>query len=422
MDRGAAPSAQTPHHCLVSVDDPFAEWSEQRLRRIEVVTDADLAHLDAEDLLNALLRRVRTLLDVDTAAVLLLNPSGSHLIATAAQGIEDEVQQGVRIPLGKGFAGRIAAEKRAVILDEVNPSNVFNPLLLSRGIRSMLGVPLLIGGTVLGVLHVGTLTPRRFTDEDSHLLQLVADRVALATQARTSIAEHSAAGALQLSLLPAELPKVEGLEFAARYVPGDGAVGGDWYDVFTLPSGRLCIVMGDVAGSGLAAAVTMGRLRTVLRACALDLEEPAGLIRKVDEHIRHFEPATKATVLCATLDPEHQTLLISAAGHPPPALAQPHEGTEIIDLHHDLLLGVDPTWPRHTTSISLTPGSAVCFYTDGLVERRDASLDAGFDQLRQAMIPGPAESVCATVMSRLIGRDKIDDDIAVLILSREPTT
>src|ERR1700754_1962187 len=136
VDRSAASSTQVPHYCRVSVDDPFAEWSEQRLRRIEVVTDADLAHLDVEDLLNALLRRVRTLLDVDTAAVLLLNPSGSHLIATAAQGIEDEVQQGVRIPLGKGFAGRVAAEKRPVILDEVNPTNVFNPLLLSRGIRS----------------------------------------------------------------------------------------------------------------------------------------------------------------------------------------------------------------------------------------------------------------------------------------------
>ncbi|MDT7652988.1 MAG: phosphoserine phosphatase RsbU/P, partial [Pseudonocardiales bacterium] len=144
-------------------EDAATEAAQERLRRIEAVTDTDLAHLDVEDLLNALLERVRALLLVDTAAVLLLAPSGRQLVATAAQGIDEEVQQGVRIPLGKGFAGRIASEKQPVILDEVNSTNVQNPLLLKRGICSMLGVPLLIGGRVLGVLHVGTLTPRRFT-------------------------------------------------------------------------------------------------------------------------------------------------------------------------------------------------------------------------------------------------------------------
>jgi sigma-B regulation protein RsbU (phosphoserine phosphatase) len=403
----------------MSIEDAPVESPEQRLSRIEAVTDADLAHLDVEDLLTALLERVRALLAVDTAAVLLLDASGSQLVATAAQGIEEEVQQGVRIPLGKGFAGRVAAEKQPVILDEVDATNVHNPLLLRRGIRSMLGVPLLNGGRVLGVIHVGTLSPRHFTDEDSRLLQLVGDRVALATQARISQTDRTAAAALQRSLLPAALPTVAGLEFAARYVPGDGAVGGDWYDVFTLPSGRLCIVMGDVAGSGLAAAVTMGRLRTVVRTCALDLEDPAELLCKVDEHIRHFEPATMATVLCASLEPEHRTLLISTAGHPPPALARPDVDAELLELHYDLPLGVDATWPRHTTAVDLTPGSTICFYTDGLVERRDSSIDAGFDRLRQAMSTDSAERLCATVMSQLIGRDQIHDDIAILIVSRE---
>jgi sigma-B regulation protein RsbU (phosphoserine phosphatase) len=403
-------------------EDAATEVAQERLRRIEAVTDTDLAHLDVEDLLNVLLERVRALLLVDTAAVLLLAPSGRQLVATAAQGIDEEVQQGVRIPLGKGFAGRIASEKQPVILDEVNSTNVQNPLLLKRGICSMLGVPLLIGGRVLGVLHVGTLTPRRFTDEDCQLLQLVGDRIALATQARISHTERTAAAALQRSLLPAELPVVNGLEFAARYVPGNGAVGGDWYDVFTLPSGRLWIVMGDVAGSGLAAAVTMGRLRTVVRACALDIEDPANLLSKVDEHVRHFEPGTLATVLCATLEPHHEALLISTAGHPPPALARADGHVELLELHHDLPLGVDPTRPRHTTVACLPGAGTICFYTDGLIERRDASLDAGLDRLRQAMTPDHAEAVCATIMSQLVGRDQIHDDIAILTVSRQPAT
>ncbi|WP_433288120.1 PP2C family protein-serine/threonine phosphatase [Pseudonocardia sp. CA-142604] len=405
----------------MSVEDAPVESPEQRLRRIEVVTDADLAHLDVEDLLTALLERVRLLLDVDTAAVLLLDPSGSQLVATAAQGIEEEVQQGVRIPLGKGFAGRIAAEKQPVILDEVNAGNVQNPLLLRRGIRSLLGVPLLNEGRVLGVLHVGSLHPRRFTEEDSHLLQLVGDRVALATQARLSHTDRTAAAALQRSLLPAALPSLPGLEFAARYVPGDGSMGGDWYDVFALPSGRLCLVMGDVAGSGLTAAVTMGRLRTVVRACALELDDPALMIAKVDEHIRHFEPRTMATVLCATLEPDNESLLISTAGHPPPAVARPDADAELLEVHHDLPLGVEPSWPRHTTATRLTPGSSICFYTDGLVERRGESLDDGFDRLRQAMTTDRAERLCAVIMAQLVGRDQAYDDIAILTVSREAT-
>ena len=137
-----------------------------RLRRLETVTDAGLAQLDVDELLDELLDRVRELLAVDTAAVLLLNPSGRYLVATAARGIEEEVRQGVRIPLGKGFAGRIAAEKRPVILEQVDHTNVLNPLLREKGIRSLLGVPLLVGGTVLGVLHVGTLTPRPFSADE----------------------------------------------------------------------------------------------------------------------------------------------------------------------------------------------------------------------------------------------------------------
>ena len=188
--------------------------------------------------------------------------SARYLVATAARGIEEEVRQGVRIPLGRGFAGRIAAEKRAVFLERVDHTNVLNPILRDKGIHSLLGVPLLVGGTVLGVLHVGTLCPRQFSADDTDLLQLVADRIALAVHARSTQVERAAASALQRSLLPTALPEIAGFEFAARYVPGGyGQVGGDWYDVFSLPSGSLCIVVGDVVGRGLSAAVEMGRLR-----------------------------------------------------------------------------------------------------------------------------------------------------------------
>ncbi|MBN9099294.1 MAG: SpoIIE family protein phosphatase [Pseudonocardia sp.] len=390
----------------------------ERLRRIDALFGGDLGHLNLEDLLNTLVERVRAVLDVDTSAVLLLEHSGGELVATAARGIDEEVQQGVRVPLGVGFAGRVAAGKRAVVLDDVTPANVHNPLLVRRGIRSLLGVPLLVGGDVLGVLHVGTLTPRCFTDDDVNLLQLVADRVALALQAQISQAERTAAARLQRSLLPPALPSIPGLQLAARYVPGEGQVGGDWYDVFPLPSGQVCIVVGDVAGRGLPAAVTMGRLRTVFRAYALDGEEPAGLLTRVDQYIRYYEPTTLATALCAVLDPRHQRMLISTAGHPPPMLAEPGRDTALVDLPHDLLLGVDATLPRHVTHLELSVGAAVCFYTDGLVERRDTDIDTGLDRLRRAMPTQGAETVAATIMAELVGRDQTHDDVALLVLTR----
>ncbi|HLY39249.1 MAG TPA: GAF domain-containing protein, partial [Candidatus Binatia bacterium] len=151
-----------------------------RLHDLQAITDAALAHLDLDRLLGALLQRIREILSVDTCAILLLDESTNELVARAAVGIEEEVEQGVRIPVGGGFAGRVAAEGLPVILEDVDHAHVLNPILREKGIKTLLGVPLHVEGGVLGVLHVGTLEPRRFDAEDVDLLQLVADRAALA--------------------------------------------------------------------------------------------------------------------------------------------------------------------------------------------------------------------------------------------------
>src|ERR671930_105193 len=141
-----------------------------------------LAHLELDDLLPVLLPRIRDILATDTCAVLLLDETHGELVPRAALGLEEEVERGIRIPVGKGFAGRIAATGRPVILDDVAVADVVNPVLREKGIASMLGVPLLVQGRAIGVLHVGTLTPRRFTRYDQELLQLVAERVAVAME------------------------------------------------------------------------------------------------------------------------------------------------------------------------------------------------------------------------------------------------
>jgi len=388
-----------------------------KLQGIRSVTDAALSYLGADDLLITLLSRVREILDADTAAVLLLDNSGRQLIATAASGLEEEVSQGVRIPVGRGFAGRIAAERQPVILDHVDHGNVLNPLLLEKGIRSLAGVPLLVHGAVLGVLHVGTVHNRVFTADDAALLQLAADRAALAVQSLQSREDHAAAIALQRSLVPSALPALRGAEIATRYVPGSGHVGGDWYDAFVLPSGELGMVVGDVAGSGLGAAVIMGRIRSALRAYVLEFPDPADVLGKLDRKMQYFEEGdVMATVLYAVLDPDSGQLRISSAGHIPPVIAAPGQRGAMAQIAVDPPIGVTDALVRQVTTLALAPGAVLCLFTDGLVERRDEPIDDGITLLCETVTPGPPEGVCVSVMQALVGRQYPGDDIALLVL------
>ncbi|MGZ8717167.1 MAG: GAF domain-containing protein, partial [Gaiellaceae bacterium] len=154
----------------------------EHYRRLKVVTDAALAHLDLDDLLAELLVRIRDVLEVDTASILLLDDASSELVPRAAVGIEEEPEQRVRIPLGKGFAGRVAAERAAIVLEDVEHADVLNPLLRKVGIKTLLGVPLLVAGRPIGVLHVGAFTTHEFEASEVDLLQLVADRAAIAIE------------------------------------------------------------------------------------------------------------------------------------------------------------------------------------------------------------------------------------------------
>lgn len=306
-----------------------------------------------------------------------------------------------------------------------------SPLLVDRGIRSMLGVPMFAGGHVIGVLLVGSLTDQAFTAQDAELLQLAADRAAGAVQSMLTQEDRQAAMALQGSLLPSALPEVPGIDLAARYVTGSGIVGGDWYDVFILPDGRLGIVVGDVTGSGLHAAVIMGRMRSALRAYVLETDDPAAVLGKLDRKMQYFEPDAMATVLYGIYEPSSGEMVLSSAGHLPPVLATPGQASaELVPVKADLPIGVIEGPERQSIVITIPPGGMVCCYTDGLVERRDQSLDDGFARLADALsvFTGPrapraapgAEDVCAVAMRAMVGNEDARDDVAILALHREP--
>lgn len=388
----------------------------ERLRLIESVTDVASARLGVDDLLKELLVRVHELLEVDTAAVLLAE-GPADLVTAATVGLDGDTWRAARVAVGRGFAGRIAADRAPIVVDDAHNADLRDPAMRDAGIVSLMGAPLVTGGRLIGVIHVGSHGARRFDAEDIRLLETVAAQVALAVDSRRSNVERAAAAALQRSLIPARLPTVPGVEVAARYLPAhDGGVGGDWYDVFRLPGGRVGVVMGDVVGRGLGAAVVMGRLRSALRAYALEATDPAEVLDRLDRKLQHFEPGQMATVLYGVFDDTLSNVDIASAGHPPPVIATPGSTPSFAEVATGLPLGVDSEPCRRTSRFACPPGTMVTLFTDGLVERRGEVLDRGFDRLCGALDTRSAERSCTAAVAALAPEDGWADDAALLVI------
>jgi sigma-B regulation protein RsbU (phosphoserine phosphatase) len=375
----------------------------------------------------SLVENVRAVMGSDTATLLLLDETGTVLEPAASAGLGRRWRGATHVPVGSGFAGGVAAARAPVVLNEVNEVSVLNPILRDFGLQRLLGVPVLgSGGVLLGVLHVGSVTARTFTAQDTTLLATAADEIGQRLSERTQGDAHLAALALQRSLLPAAPPHIEGLDVAVRYLPADGDLGGDWYDIFTLPSGKVAFVMGDVEGHGLRSAVAMGRLRSALRAYALDYEDPAEVLYRLDRKICYFESEITATVVYAVSEPPFDLVTVCRAGHPAPLIAHPGQPyAEVVDVSTGLLLGINPDAQRHSDKIPLPPGAALAFYTDGLIERRKApgqQVDPDVERLelvRQVFVAGDtAETACTRIIARGLGDDSVEDDVALFVVRR----
>jgi serine phosphatase RsbU (regulator of sigma subunit)/anti-sigma regulatory factor (Ser/Thr protein kinase) len=297
-----------------------------------------------------------------------------------------------------------------------------NPILRERGLRSMLGVPLLVEGAVLGVLHVGSLTERAFDAEDTELLQRAGDRAALAINSRLTERERGLADALQRSLLP-RLPRLPAVSLAGRYLPAAAArLGGDWYDAFALPDGRLGMTIGDVVGHGFHAAAIMGQLRSGLRAYALDGMRPGEVLERLNRLLRQLEPGRTSTLVYLVLDAHGGLLTVASAGHPPP-LVHPVGGEACyLELPSSVPLGAARHVLYDDQESELTPGSTLLLYTDGLVEQPGESLDAGLERLRTAVEAGgeDLEKLSDSIVDALLPGGTAGDDAALVAVRALP--
>jgi GAF domain-containing protein/anti-sigma regulatory factor (Ser/Thr protein kinase) len=388
-----------------------AEAARLRLESLQTVTDAALAYLPEDQLLTALLDRITKVMRADTAAILLLVEERNVLRARAAKGIEEEVEQGVEIPVGQGFAGRVVAERRAIAIEDIDHADIVNPILREKGIRSLLGVPLLVEGRALGVLHVGSLTPRRFEPSEHDLLQRAADRAALAIERAMLYEQRRLAETLQQRLLPQELGQVGGVELAGRYLPAGGeTLGGDWFDAFALGGDRIALAVGDVVGHGVHAAAIMGQLRTALRSYAADGHPPAGVVERVNRLMWELGPWAMTTLALVVVDSADASLEYVNAGHPMPLLVPRVGEPTLLPLQGNVALGVDSLARYKSTVLPFAPDAALLLYTDGLVEMRGESIDDGIERLRRlAREVTDVDALCNRLVDELLPEQRADD-------------
>lgn len=271
------------------------------------------------------------------------------------------------------------------------------------------GVPRYGGGEFLG--YVGTATDIHERRSMEQALRQVYER------------EHRIAETLQRSLLPETLPQIEGVGLAARYLPAgaDTAVGGDWYDALELEDGRLALVVGDVVGHGLRAAATMGQLRNAFRAYALVEGSPAETVGRVDRLLAHEGAGAMATVLFLLLDRDTGEVAFASAGHPPPLVLTP-DGPRFLEGGRSVPVGATDSATFREHSEVIPPGSTLVLYTDGLVERRDVSLETRLADLAAsaARSQGDIERLCDDLLADALGGADPADDVALLVVRPEP--
>jgi PAS domain S-box-containing protein len=404
-----------------------------RTARLQQATSMLAEALTVEQVVEVITEVGRSAIGADRSVVALLDPERLRLRTVTPGGMPDGPgAPSGDIPLDTPSVMTAAILARRPLLVE-SPESLrrqfegvtdVDLFLQHSDERAWVGLPLIAAGAPLGALRFSFTRPRLITEEERVFLEALAGQCALAME-RASLfeREHTTAETLQRSLLPDRLPTVPGIVLEASYLPvtRNMEIGGDWYDAFRLPDGKLAVAAGDVMGKGLTAAAGMGRVRNALRALALTDPRPAAVLAGLDRLFVATELEEQVTTVAyLVVDPETGDGMAGNAGHLPPLL-----------LSRDAPPRLDPTeagtplgWasPRQQYAFRLPPGNTAVLYSDGLVENRKRGLDVGLDELVAVAAQAPAEVVedparlLDYLVERMLTGYEQDDDVTVLVL------
>jgi serine phosphatase RsbU (regulator of sigma subunit)/integral membrane sensor domain MASE1 len=372
-------------------------------RRVEALQEvtAGLATAATTDAIAEVVVRSGIGLLADSGAVGVLTRDGARLRTWTASG-----QAATEVPLGDRCL-LAAAVRRGAAVRSVSPP--------------ALAAPARVAGTTLGALEFGLASADALDDDVAAVAGTLAGLMAQALlRARLYEEEREAAHQLQRAFLPAVPDELPGAELAGCYRPADQQheIGGDWYDAFPLPDGRIGFVVGDVVGHDLPAAAAMGRLHSALRIVASGPHRgPAEVLESLDRAAASIPGAPLATIGYGEYDPATGRLCYACAGHPPPLLVTDHHA-EFLGGGRSRPLTV-AAGPRSQAAHVVPPGSLLLWYSDGLVERRDADLDVGLARLAAvaARLDGAhPRSWCDGVVRELTGGERLHDDVVLICL------
>ncbi|PWV57469.1 SpoIIE family protein phosphatase [Nocardiopsis sp. L17-MgMaSL7] len=399
-----------------------------RTARLQKAT-SDLAEaLTADEVVQAMSEIGRSGVGADHTSVALFDRDRLRLRVLSADGCLGLPERGFSLDYPDVAARAVAsraprlAASPADLRELMEHAPEVDELLERTSERAWVALPMMAAGRPIGALRFSFRAQRDVTDEERVFLEALAGQCALAIgRAIVYEREHGTAEELQRSLLPEELPVVAGVRLAAYYRSGSQhvQVGGDWYDAFPLSDGRVAGVLGDVMGKGIQAAAGMSRIRNALRALAFSMPEPADVLTGLDRMFTATEGMDQVTTLVYfVLDPVTGQLDLSNAGHLPPLVVAGNAGPSLLDTEPDTPLGVSS--PRGHHKFFVQPGNTVALYSDGLVENRRRSVDAGLDELVRVAsrarpeVVGDPQQMLEYLVERMLDGYEQDDDVTLL--------
>jgi serine phosphatase RsbU (regulator of sigma subunit)/anti-sigma regulatory factor (Ser/Thr protein kinase) len=408
----------------------YADEQRSRLRaeRLQGMTALLSNALTSTDVAKVVVDEVADAVDATTVAVAAVTEGQLAGTLMASDDEEGSSSDEVATLLGGDVDGdtpgaRAVRSRRSILLDTsdglVDEFRGVRETMSRLQRRALLYVPLVAGRRTNGLLVVSWEQPRRVVREELALVEALAGQAAQALDRASHFeSEQAIAETLQRSVLPVSLPRVDGVELAARYLPGSAQldVGGDWFDALQLPDGRVGLIVGDVVGKGVQAAASMAQLRNAIRAFSVDRLKPSSVLARLNRLAEDALDTSFATLAYVALDPETGICRLSSAGHPPPVVAYADGRVELLEGARGLPLGTGVDGRYRQDTIALPAGTILLLYTDGLVERRGHSIDDGLADLRAAVAAAPKnpDQLLEHVLEHVVGTGERGDDIALL--------